>query len=163
MPSRGTLSTSNTHTSLETEYDRHHEDNLEYPVKDYSREEEEEEEENFETTRLHFQQNKSTSISSANKYKMEMENRSGKREENLKSIVPFVKQISGDNVKVRDDYSINGESPLYQSTTQPIKIWAQVIVLCKNILFGYSLNDVNSFFLMFLVICNDCSVPCIYG
>ncbi|XP_077295891.1 facilitated trehalose transporter Tret1-like isoform X2 [Arctopsyche grandis] len=133
VPSKGTLSTSTTNTSLATDFEPHHDHHVnEFPISGYPEEEDEEnyspdEEEDFEKTRLHFQQQKHTSIGSANKYKMEMESRNSKKEENLKNTVPFVKQISTDSVKIKDDYSINGDLPPYRPTTQKINVWPQFL------------------------------------
>lgn len=128
VPSRPTLSTSTTCTSLATtcgsqgtlvpNYDP-------IPENVTTESSSEDEQDSFEKTRRHFQQLRQISLGNEFKYKMEMEIKSAK-EENLRNSIPFVKQLSSEGSKVLTDYAINGDIPPYAPTTKKIFFWTQV-------------------------------------
>lgn len=133
VPSRATLSTSTTCTSLATSYGSqatiappNYAVIHELPSTESSSEDEPED---FEKTRRHFQQLRQISLGNEFKYKMEMEIK-GAKEENLRNTVPFVKQLSIDSNKAKSEYTINGEPP-YAPTTQRLYLYTQVSFGCS--------------------------------
>ncbi|CAG9796661.1 unnamed protein product [Diatraea saccharalis] len=129
VPSKPTLSTSTTCTSLATSCGSQGTLAPNYatiPENESTESSSEDEQDSFEKTRRHFQQLRQISLGDKFKYKMEMEITSAK-EENLRNSVPFVKQLSTDSNKVKTDYTINGDSQPYAPTTQRIYLWTQVL------------------------------------
>lgn len=140
VPSRPTLSTSTTCTSLATtcgsqgtlvpNYDP-------IPENVTTESSSEDEQDSFEKTRRHFQQLRQISLGNEFKYKMEMEIKSAK-EENLRNSIPFVKQLSSEGSKVLTDYTINRDIPPYAPTTKKIFFWTQLLAA-----FAVSIGSLN--------------------
>ncbi|XP_049877868.1 facilitated trehalose transporter Tret1-like [Pectinophora gossypiella] len=143
VPSRPTLSTSTTCTSLATScgsqgtlapnYATIHEN-----VSTESSSEDDED--SFDKTRRHFQQLRQISLGNEFKYKMEMEIKSAK-DENLRNSVPYVKQLSTDNVK--SNLSINGDArPFKTPIPQRLYLWTQLLaalaVSMGSLIVGFS-------------------------
>lgn len=128
VPSRPTLSASTTCTSLATSCGSQGNLAPNYatiPENVSTESSSEDEQDSYEETRRHFQQLRQISLGNEFKYKMEMEIKSAK-EENLRNSVPYVKQLSTENNKIKADYSINGDAQPYGPTTQRLYLWTQV-------------------------------------
>ncbi|XP_046976880.1 facilitated trehalose transporter Tret1-like isoform X1 [Vanessa cardui] len=101
----------------------------------------EDEQDSFEKTRRHFQQLRQISLGNEFKYKMEMEIKSAK-EENLRNSIPFVKQLSTESNRVKNDYTINGDAQPYGPTTQRLYLWTQIFaafaVSMGSLIVGFS-------------------------
>ncbi|XP_050666262.1 facilitated trehalose transporter Tret1-like [Leptidea sinapis] len=144
VPSKPTLSASTTCTSLATSCGSQGTLTPNYgtiPENVTTESDSEDEQDSFEKTRLHFQQLRQISLGNEFKYKMEMEIKSAK-EENLRNSVPYVKQLSTDNAKVKPEYSINGDTKPYAPTTQKLYLWTQIFaafaVSMGSLIVGFS-------------------------
>ncbi|XP_072944070.1 facilitated trehalose transporter Tret1-like isoform X2 [Epargyreus clarus] len=144
VPSRPTLSASTTCTSLATSCGSQGTLAPNYatiPENVSTESSSEDEQDSFEKTRRHFQQLRQISLGNEFKYKMEMEIKSAK-EENLRNSVPYVKQLSTENNKIKADYSINGDAQPYGPTTQRLYLWTQIIatfaVSMGSLIVGFS-------------------------
>ncbi|KAL4702943.1 hypothetical protein ACJJTC_008721 [Scirpophaga incertulas] len=144
VPSRPTLSTSTTCTSLATSCGSQGTLAPNYatiPEHVSTESSSEDEQDSFENTRRHFQQLRQISLGNEFKYKMEMEIKSAK-DENLRNSVPFVKQLSTDGNKAKTDYSINGDSKPYAPTTQRLNLKTQILaafaVSMGSLIVGFS-------------------------
>lgn len=144
VPSRPTLSTSTTCTSLATSCGSQGTLVPNYatiPENVSTESSSEDEQDSFENTRRHFQQLRQISLGNEFKYKMEMEIKSAK-EENLRNSIPFVKQLSTESNKVKTDYAINGDAQPYSPTTQRLYLWTQFLaafaVSMGSLIVGFS-------------------------
>lgn len=128
VPSKTTISTSTTSTSLATTCGSQGTLIPNYatiPEQGSTESSSEDEQDSFENTRRHFQQLRQISLGNEFKYKMEMEIKND--EEALKNDSHFGKQISTDNMKVTQDFTINSDAPPYKPTTQRLYLWTQFL------------------------------------
>ncbi|KAJ8735514.1 hypothetical protein PYW07_007134 [Mythimna separata] len=145
VPSKPTLSASTTCTSLATSCGSQGtlvpSNYATIPENVSTESSSEDEQDSFENTRRHFQQLRQISLGNEFKYKMEMEIKSAK-EENLRNSIPFVKQLSLESNKVKNDYAINGDAPPYAPTTQRLYLWTQLLaafaVSMGSLIVGFS-------------------------
>ncbi|XP_063616758.1 facilitated trehalose transporter Tret1-like [Cydia splendana] len=146
VPSRATLSASTTCTSLATSCGSQGTLAPNYaaiPEQVTTESSSEDEQDSFNKTRRHFQQLRQISLGNEFKYKMEMEIKSeGRKDENLRNSVPFVKQLSLDSNKAKPEFSINGDTAPYAPTTQRIYLWTQLVaafaVSMGSLIVGFS-------------------------
>ncbi|XP_059044940.1 facilitated trehalose transporter Tret1-like [Achroia grisella] len=124
VPSRPTLSASTTSTSLATSCGSQGTLAPNYAtIPENTTESSSEEEDSFEATRRHFQQLRQISLGNEFKYKMEMEI----KDENLRNSIPYVKQLSINSNKVKNDHTINGDD-VSRPTTKRLFLWTQVSI-----------------------------------
>lgn len=140
VPSRPTLSTSTTSTSLATSCGSQGTLAPNYATipENTTESSSEDEQDSFENTRRHFQQLRQISLGNEFKYKMEMEI----KDENLRNSIPFVKQLSTDSNKVKTDHTINGDVMSHRHTTQRLFLWTQILatfaVSMGSLIVGFS-------------------------